>query len=279
MKTRIALLSDIHGNITALNAVLKDTKEQDINDYWILGDIIMHGPGSTDIFEKIYSLNPSVWVKGNWDDLFLYIADKKEIDLNDPSDVYVAKLGIDLLSKLSPKNIKDLKDLPLHTTKIINGLTISISHNLPKQNYGRALLPANDQKNFDSLFESNDADIAVYGHIHHQLMRHSSSDQLIINPGSIGYPFSDRTVLRKEGIAQYAILEIDSNGAQQIYFKQVKYDTEGEIKEAKNVELPYIDVYQKQIKYGISKSHDNKFLDNINKKNDYIDDVRKYYDL
>lgn len=124
------------------------------------------------------------------------------------------------------------------------------------------------------MFESNDADIAVYGHIHHQLMRHSSS-----NPGSRGYPFSDRTILRKEGIAQYAILEIDSNGAQQVYFKQIKYDTESEIKEANNLELPYIDVYQKQIKYGISKSHDNKFLDNINKKNNYIDDVRKYYDL
>lgn len=277
MKTRIALLSDIHGNITALNAILKDAKEENINDYWILGDIIMHGPGSTDIFEKIYSLNPSVWVKGNWDDLFLYIFEKKEIDFNDPSDVYVAKLGIDLLSKLSPKNIKDLKNLPLHTTKTINGLTISISHNLPKQNYGRALLPANDQKNFDSLFESNDVDIAVYGHIHHQLMRHSSSDQLIINPGSIGYPFLDRTVLRKEGIAQYAILEIDSNGAQQVYFKQVKYDTDIEIEEAKKIELPYIDVYLKQIKYGVSKSHDNDFLDNISKKNDYINDVKKYY--
>lgn len=279
MKTRIALLSDIHGNITALNAVLEDTKKESVDDYWILGDIIMHGPGSTEIFEKIYDLEPSIWVKGNWDDLFLYIFSKKEIDINDPSDIYIAKLGIDLQSKLSSKNINDLKNLPLHTKKIINGLTISISHNLPTQNYGRALLPAEEQKNFDSIFESNDADIAVYGHVHHQLMRHSSSDQLIINPGSIGYPFSDRKILRKDGIAQYAILEIDSNGAQQVYFKQVKYDTNLEIRKAKTLELPYIDVYQKQIKYGVSKSHDNIFLDEINKRNDYVNDVRKYYNL
>lgn len=277
MTKRIALFSDIHGNATAFDAVIEDSKKETIDDYWIIGDIIMHGGGSSDIFERIYQLNPSVWVRGNWDDLFLYIHSKKEVDMNDPSDIYVAKLGIDLLSKLTQKNIIDLENLPLNVIKTINGLTISISHNLPNKNYGRDLLPTGQQEKFDSLFESEEIDIAVYGHIHHQLMKYSSSEQLIINPGSVGYPFSARNNLRKSGYAQYAILEITSKGVPQIYFKQVAYDVDEELRLSEASKLPYIEVYEKLLKEGDAKTHDGEFLKAIEKNKNYLAGILDYY--
>lgn len=276
MNTKIALFSDIHGNTTAFDAVIADSKKENIDEYWILGDVIMHGSGSTEIFDRIYDLNPTVWVKGNWDDLFLYIYSKKEIDMNDPSDVFIAKLGIDLLSKMSEKNISDLKNLPLNVVKTINGLTISISHNLPNKNYGRDLLPTEKQENFDALFESPDIDMAIYGHIHHQMLKYSSSEQLIINPGSVGYPFCFNKNLRKKGYSQYVILEINSEGVPQVNFKQVEYDVNHEIETAINSKLPYIEVYKKLLVEGTSKVHDNDFLKEIELKHNYCAEVLDY---
>ena len=276
MNTRIALFSDIHGNTTAFDAVITDSKKEQIDDYWIIGDIIMHGSGTTEIFERIYELKPSVWVRGNWDDLFLYVSSKQDIDVTDPADVYVAKLGIDILSKLSEKNVSDVEKAPLNIIVTKNGLKISISHNLPDKNYGRDLLPTEKQENFDKLFESNDADIAIYGHVHHQMMRFSSAEQLIINPGSIGYPFSARKKLRKSGYAQYAILEINSQGVPQVQFKQVPYDVSAEIKLATRQGLPYLDVYKKLLEEGDSKTHDHPFLKEIADQNNYLADVLAY---
>ena len=39
--TKIALLSDIHGNMTALEAVLADSQRAKVDEYWLLGDTLM----------------------------------------------------------------------------------------------------------------------------------------------------------------------------------------------------------------------------------------------
>ena len=41
MKHRIAILSDIHGNTTALEAVIKDAQELGATEYWLMGDILL----------------------------------------------------------------------------------------------------------------------------------------------------------------------------------------------------------------------------------------------
>ena len=48
MKHKIAILSDIHGNATALEAVIADAKNQGVSEYWLLGDIFLPGPGAND---------------------------------------------------------------------------------------------------------------------------------------------------------------------------------------------------------------------------------------
>lgn len=47
MQHRIAVLADIHGNLTALNAVLADARQQAATDYWFLGDLFLPGPGAS----------------------------------------------------------------------------------------------------------------------------------------------------------------------------------------------------------------------------------------
>jgi len=64
---KIAIISDIHGNLTALNAVLQDIEKQGIENFFFLGDLVMNGPNPREVMEIIEDLGPEVWIKGNTD--------------------------------------------------------------------------------------------------------------------------------------------------------------------------------------------------------------------
>ena len=61
---RIALLSDIHGNIDALRSVLDDAKQQKVNNYAILGDLIFLGLYPRECYEEVMNLSPIALIKG-----------------------------------------------------------------------------------------------------------------------------------------------------------------------------------------------------------------------
>ena len=54
--TKIAVLSDIHGNTTALEAVLTDAQKAEVDEYWLLGDILMPGTGRKNILQILDTL-------------------------------------------------------------------------------------------------------------------------------------------------------------------------------------------------------------------------------
>ncbi|UYX55117.1 metallophosphatase family protein [Bacillus thuringiensis] len=271
MKHKIALLADVHGNATALTAVIEDTMKESVTDFWFLGDLIMPGPGSNDLFEMLDSINVDTYVQGNWEDSFLDVLNKN-IDINNATDIYVSRLVKYQCENLDENYINRIKNLPLHITKRGNDLSISISHNLQNKNYGGDLWPTNNQGNFDQLFD-HDYDIAIYAHTHHQLLRYSSNDQLIINPGTIGQPFYKWDNLNSDLRAQYAILEIDEAGIAEVRFKKVTYDVEKELKNAISKKLPYIDLYRELLETGKTHTHDIELLQEINDKYDYKDEV------
>ncbi|HEV2659453.1 MAG TPA: metallophosphoesterase, partial [Ktedonobacteraceae bacterium] len=65
---RIALLSDIHGNTLALDAVLADIAEQgEVDRYWILGDFSSLGYDPVGVLERITKLPNVSFVRGNHD--------------------------------------------------------------------------------------------------------------------------------------------------------------------------------------------------------------------
>lgn len=274
MKHKIAVLADVHGNATALKAVIEDSMKEGVTDYWFLGDLIMPGPGSNNLFEILESINVDTYVQGNWEDSFLDVLNKN-IDIDNETDIYVSRLVQYQCENLDENYIKHVKNLPLHITKQVNDLSISISHNLQNKNYGGDLWPTNNQEQFDRLFD-RDYDIAIYAHTHHQLLRYSSNDQLIINPGTVGQPFYKWNKLNSDLRAQYAILEIDEAGITDVRFKKVFYDVEKEYKNAMNKNLPYIDLYRELLETGKTHTHDIELLQEINDKYNYKDEVIKF---
>ena len=64
---RIAVLSDIHANVLALEAVYSDIKKQNIDLTVFLGDLVMTGPRPNEALTLLKEINPFIWLQGNTD--------------------------------------------------------------------------------------------------------------------------------------------------------------------------------------------------------------------
>ena len=65
---KYAVISDIHGNLEALEAVLAKTKSENVDDYICVGDIVGYNANPIECIEIMQSLNPVVIVRGNHDE-------------------------------------------------------------------------------------------------------------------------------------------------------------------------------------------------------------------
>ena len=276
MNHKIAILSDIHGNTTALAGVLEDAKNLGATEYWLMGDIFLPGPGANDLVTLLKDLPITASVRGNWDDCVLEALDG-QYGLEDPQEIQLMRLIQYLMEHLNPEHIEWLRNLPMVAKKEVDGLRFSLSHNLPEKNYGGDLLVENDTEKFDQLLDET-TDVAVYGHVHKQLLRYGSRGQQIINPGSIGMPYFDWVGLKNHR-AQYALLEVENGELVNIQFRKVVYDYEAELESAKGKVLPFIEMYEELRREDNYQGHNRALLASLNEKYGYVEDVKNYFDF
>ena len=266
--TKIAVISDIHGNMTALEAVIEDAKQARVDEYWLLGDILMPGTGRRNLLDLLATLPITVRVLGNWEDS-LWRALHRKLDETRPSHRYLLRQCQYILEEVTPEEIEALQEYPLQVHRHIGGLRVGMTHHLPDKNWGRELIHTGAQEDFDRLVTNPPCDIAVYGHIHQQLLRYGTGGQLIVNPGSIGQPFFLDAQLRKDLRAQYMILEFDDKGLVDMDFRRVDYDVAAELQLAKDLKLPYFEVYYESLVNGIHHTHHQEFLRKLAQKEGY----------
>ena len=276
MNHKIAILSDIHGNTTALAGVLEDAKNLGATEYWLLGDIFLPGPGANDLVALLKGLPITASVRGNWDDCVLEALDG-QYGLEDPQEIQLLRMTQYLMERLNPEQIDWLRNLPMVAKKEVEGLRFSLSHNLPEKNYGGDLLVENGTEKFDQLFDET-TDVAVYGHVHKQLLRYGSQGQQIINPGSIGMPYFDWEGLKNHR-AQYALLEVENCELVNLQFRKVAYDYEAELESAKTKGLPFIEMYEELRREDNYQGHNRDLLASLIEKHGYVEDVKNYFDF
>jgi len=273
MNHKIAILSDIHGNTTALAGVLEDAKNLGATEYWLLGDIFLPGPGANDLVALLKDLPITASVRGNWDDCVLEALDG-QYGLEDPQEIQLLRMTQYLMERLNPEHIDWLRNLPMVAKKEVEGLRFSLSHNLPEKNYGGDLLVENDTEKFDQLLDET-TDVAVYGHVHKQLLRYGSQGQQIINPGSIGMPYFDWVGLKNHR-AQYALLEVENGELVNIQFRKVAYDYEAELESAKTKGLPFIEMYEELRREDNYRGHNIELLTGLIEQYDYLKEANDF---
>ncbi|MBN2899839.1 MAG: metallophosphoesterase family protein, partial [Clostridia bacterium] len=198
---KIAVISDVHGNLSALNAVLQDIEKQNITNIFFLGDLVMNGPSPWEVFEVIDALSPEVWIKGNTDEWL-----ENYVENAEPEDEHT-KLIIErnnyAKGRLSEKQIEKLRNLQQQSTVIINDKKILCVHGSPSS-MDESIGMMNSLDYFGELFDNNTFDLILCGHTHLPFIGFYKGKK-IMNPGAIGFS------LDEDPRASYGILTIGNN--------------------------------------------------------------------
>ncbi|MFJ7183104.1 metallophosphoesterase family protein [Lysinibacillus xylanilyticus] len=232
--TKIAIISDIHGNKTALEAVLKDIRLRKIERIFCLGDLIGKGPRGSECIELIQK-NCERVVRGNWD-----------VFIQSPTDDVFLQWYKD---RLTEKDYQYLASLPFNIDLELNGQLIRFFHASPRSEFERISVNHSIEQRL-SMFENSEItnsinytklpDIVFYGDIHTTFL-HTYKKGILCNVGSVGNSL-DLTS------ASYAILDgTHSNNA--IQFVRVDYDRQAELIIAEELGLPQLDKYYDEIMF------------------------------
>ncbi len=252
---RIAIISDIHGNLEALKAVLEDMRERRVNKIYCLGDIIAKGTHSKECLDLIVK-NCEVVLKGNCEEILVgNIAMKSDLD--------EARRAWNR-NKLSDEDLKYLVSLPYCHEFYLSGRLVRLFHATPKNIEG-IVGNEDDIESLYSLFLSSEntlsqekADIIVYGHIHTQSL-HRIYNRCVLNAGSVGNSIDLFRNDEKDGdvrntsLANYLVLsgKLDSTDMYESFsyeFVQVPYDVDKELGEnADNIEF---EAYETELRTG-----------------------------
>lgn len=228
---KIGLISDIHGNKKALDAVLEQLKKENIDKIICIGDLVGGAPMSEEVVQKIIHIRKKIIaVRGNREN---YIIEGL------PKMVHDEKMKISdeqlqrnewVKKELSDSSIEFISKLPKEIICEIEGNKIYIAHYPMNEdgNFRKHIKKANVDEN-EIMFSGIDADIYVYGHTHKEVYNFKNN-RLYINPGALGCP-------EKTNYAPYGILNINKKSVEykQLY---VEYNVQEVIDYIKKIKFP-----------------------------------------
>lgn len=192
---KIAIISDIHGNLEALKATLKDIEKRKVDKIICLGDIIAKGVHPKECIELVIK-KCEIVLQGNCD---LYFSTEHN-DINEIPEEEQKRIKWNQ-SLISKEDKEYLLKLPFCYEFYMSGSLVRLFHATPSAN-NRAILNIDSIETKYKMFlpsentkSQNIADVVVYGHIHHPYMD-KIYNKTIINVGSVGNSFD---VIRNKG--------------------------------------------------------------------------------
>jgi predicted phosphodiesterase len=183
VRVHIAVLSDIHGVLPALEAVLAEPAVRSADRIVITGDHAA-GPMPVKTLDAMAALGDrAVWVRGNADRELVSLRDGGETNIPDPIAPWAAE-------QLRPDQVARLDSLPLTVVLDLGrfGQTL-FCHATPRDDEEVVLVDSR-QARWEEVFSALDQSVStvVCGHTHMPFMR-LVDRRLVVNPGSVGMPY------------------------------------------------------------------------------------------
>lgn len=232
---KIAVLSDIHGNIQSLNAVMQSMEHYEIDDFIFCGDYIGYYYEPAIVISEIRKFK-SHSVIGNHDKKLLDLIQQKSSNRSKLLCKYCKEYGSGLgtaLKTLSRGNVNWLINLPKVLNLKIENVNCIVFHGTPfsSEEY---LYPDMPMSCFESFMIGGDTRLFIGGHSHYQFSKKFGC-KFYINPGSVG---QSRDI---GGKAAWATLTVD-DGEFKIDFIRTAYDFYGVAIMAKKLDphIPYL---------------------------------------
>jgi putative phosphoesterase len=213
---RLAIVSDIHGNLTALDAVIGDLAHRGVDRVVLGGDLALAGCQGAEVIDRVRELG---WpgIIGNTDELLWRPEEHQKQARNAPKLRPLLGMLFDQYAPatraaLGEERIAWLRQLrPEYRSE-----GIALVHASPGDLW-RAPLPGCEDTELAATYGTLDAETVVYGHIHRPYVR-TLERFTVANSGSVGNPFDG------DPRAAYALIE---DGSVQIV--RVDYDVEREV--------------------------------------------------
>jgi len=221
---RIALISDIHGNTIALDAVLRDAESAGVERFWFVGDHCAIGPEPSAVIERIAELPDAAFTRGNTD---RYVVTGE----GPPPGVNAVRENpelVPLFAQIAASfawtrghvtatgRLGWLDGLPLEIRTELGGVRVLAVHAAPGTDDGPGIHPGCSDADLAGIMAGAEADLIVVGHTHEAMVRRAG-DGIVVNLGSVSNPRAPD--LR----ASYAILEATTGGVV-LQPRRVAYD-------------------------------------------------------
>jgi predicted phosphodiesterase len=237
---RLALLSDIHGNPLALEAVLADIQAQGgVDAYWILGDFVALGYDPVGVLERVTALPSARYLRGNTD-REVVSDERRSMLLKDiDAEPGMAETVLEVEGSFAWTQgyvtaggwFDWLAALPLTLTMTLpDGTRLLGVHAAPGTDEGPGIhLKLTDDKLYE-LVKTSEADLICVGHTHIPLDRTVNGIR-VVNLGSVSNPVMPSLQ------ASYVLLEADASGYQ-LHHHEVAYDRQAVIEAIRAVHHP-----------------------------------------
>ena len=237
---RIAILSDVHGNLTALEATLAHIEASGIRRIFNLGDLVGKGPRSAAAVDRCRAVC-EVTVQGNWDALVSQGPDAEQ----PVREWHRRQLGDERLNYLAA--------LPGSFDFMLSGKSVRVFHASHNSVYDR-VHQTGTREQHSAMFQntpftgySQEPDIVAYGDIH-SAYAINFDHRTLVNVGSVGNPLDIP-------LACYAVLEGVFNSKEphpwSIQFIRLPYDIEAEVAAAAASGMPDLDYYALELRTAV----------------------------
>lgn len=223
VKMRLAVLSDLHGNLEAVLNVWSTL--HDIDRILCLGDIVGIGPHPGEVLEHILDDERVSWVMGNHDSNTRFdteLGPLKNISRRPHHDWVRKDMG----------DRVDLIDAPMSMSMMMGDRELVFMHRHPENCWEK--VPYFERpfpEVLDDFYGDVEGDILFFGHTHVPLFVVSRDRRTYINPGSLG--------AENGGVSTYTVIDEEPSGVLGIGNRKVHYDLEKVRRDLKTKEVPY----------------------------------------
>jgi putative phosphoesterase len=205
---KIALISDLHGNEVALDAVLASIRRGGADQIACLGDVATLGVRPREVLGRLRDLG-CLCIMGNHDEFLL-----EPHMVHEYSEAPVVAEAVDWCrDRLNSEELAFVRTFQRRREVDLGGSKLLLFHGSPRSHMEN-LLATTPPDELDQCLTGQRAPVMAGGHTHLQMLRQHRG-ALLVNPGSVGMPFREFVNNRAPSLlphAEYATVEAGPDG-------------------------------------------------------------------
>ena len=215
---KVAIFSDIHGNMTGLRAVLSQIEHiGGVEKILCAGDILGGGAGTEDLLDLLWEYQVDA-VRGNHEEMALDIESSKRFLAAGEWEKWAFEYEW-LHEQIGQRYWDWMAALPMYrTVELGDGKRLAICHATMESAWEKVCAADVSGDTLERVYGGIEADIVAYGHYHHHHVM-LVGEKMLVNVASVG--------LRGDGMSAYTIVDVNE-GKIVVQQYQVKYDAREE---------------------------------------------------